>query len=332
MENLETSFPCIAVAESIVGGRQENQDSFGSCDTPSGLVIAVCDGMGGLSYGKLASQIAVSSILSTMSVVDENQNPVDYLASAVKKANSDILKFAQQNGVAYQMGCTATVLLLCPEYAVSVNVGDSRIYQFRNSKKVFRTFDDSAVFELVKNHILTEEEARRSNQSNIITKALGIADEVTPTIDVLPYMKNDFFMLCTDGFWGCLPEKSLMKMVFMEKDLSKSLFKSVMYANHIGETKGGTHDNITAVMVKVNKESKLKVKMSKKNKLLFAVVLFLLVASVILNVVQCRHSQSQDVATEVIASDVINNESEDSKAAQMTPENLSTDDIDLKKQ
>ena len=72
------------------------------------------------------------------------------------------------------MGTTVTALLIGRSYALVAHVGDSRIYQLRKGKKVYRSFDHSMVFEMVRKKVITEEQARLSAQSNIIMKALGI--------------------------------------------------------------------------------------------------------------------------------------------------------------
>lgn len=88
------------------------------------------------------------------------------------------------------MGTTVTVLLINEEKATVAYVGDSRIYQIRKGRKIFRTFDHSMVFRMVKKKIITEEQARLSAQSNIILRAVGLKPDLDVDVFDLPYDKG----------------------------------------------------------------------------------------------------------------------------------------------
>ena len=150
----------LGFVDSRIGGRKENQDSAGFRETELGSLIVVCDGMGGMQGGSVASQLAVQTILETVALADKKTNPKTVLIQAIKNANSAIIEHGQNNPTLRGMGTTATVLLLTPYSALTAYVGDSRIYQLRNGKKIFRTFDHSMVFEMVKKRIISEEQAR----------------------------------------------------------------------------------------------------------------------------------------------------------------------------
>lgn len=93
-----------------------------------------------------------------------------------------------------------------PKFATIAHVGDSRVYQFRGRTKIFRTFDHSMVFDLVKQKVITEEQARLSAQSNVITRALGIKPDLEVEILERPFEAGDRFLLCTDGIHGSIEE------------------------------------------------------------------------------------------------------------------------------
>ena len=105
-----------------------------------------------------------------------------------------ILEAGNENPSLKGMGSTATVLLLSDKSAFVAHVGDSRVYQIRSGKKIFRTFDHSMVFELVKQKVITEEQARLSAQSNIITRALGMQPDLQVDVVERPYEKGDRFV------------------------------------------------------------------------------------------------------------------------------------------
>lgn len=199
-------------AESRTGGRAENQDSYDSAVTPFGFVISVCDGMGGGPGGKTASEIAVKEILDGIKKGNPDETPANIVTRAIRKANLAILEAGNGNPPLKGMGSTCTVLLINEEAAVAAHVGDSRIYQLRGRSKIFRTFDHSMVFDLVKQKVITEEQARMAYQSNVITRALGLCPDTEADVEVLPYRKGDRFILTTDGIHGALPEPELIKM------------------------------------------------------------------------------------------------------------------------
>ena len=271
--------------QSLIGGRSENQDSAGIADTAIGTVVIVCDGMGAVNGGSVASSLAVKTILEEFSDVDENSSPAEVLRNAVNKANDAILDAAEENPSLSGMGTTLTVAVINDNCATVTHLGDSRIYQLRGHKKIFRTFDHSFVFGSVALGIITEEQARLSSQSNIITQALGIRREIELEIHELPYLSGDRFVLCTDGFWGAMPEPQFIKMI-ARGNVSKTLDEAATYVDRIGIVHGGHHDNLTAALFDVKKESKKKVKMSKKVKIFVAVLALLVLSSMGLNVYQ----------------------------------------------
>ena len=143
------------------------------------------------------------------------------------------------------------------------HIGDSRVYQLRHHRKVFRTFDHSLVFELVKKKILTEEQARLSEQSNIITRALGLNSEIEIETTERPFKKGDKFMLCTDGIHGSMPEKELIALATRNEDLGKVVGGIASLVDEKGRKDGGGHDNLTIVMIESQMKSNLKEKLFK---------------------------------------------------------------------
>lgn len=273
--------------ESYIGGRSENQDSAGVSETPLGTVVVVCDGMGGMKGGAMASSIAVNTIIDDVKSASADNSPAEVLEAAIKHANTEIINAAKTDCELTGMGTTLTALILNDDCATVSYLGDSRVYQLRGKKKVFRTFDHSLVFQSVRQGIITEEQARLSSQSNIILQALGIKEEIEVEIFELPYLAGDRFLLCTDGFWGAVQEKDMIGMIAKGK-VPEVLKKSALKIDLLGIRKGGHHDNLTAAMFDVNKESKKKVKMTTKIKVLFYLLLLSLICSISLNICQYR--------------------------------------------
>lgn len=273
--------------ESRIGGRAENQDNWGFSDTPFGFLLIVCDGMGGGPSGKLASKIAVDSILKGVEEGDKEEAPTNVLIKAIRQANMDIILQGEEDMRLKGMGSTCTAVLVNEESAIVAHVGDSRVYQFRGGRKIFRTFDHSMVFDLVKKKVITEEVARLSVDSNIITRALGIKPDLEVEVHELPYEMGDRFMLSTDGIHGVIPEKQLISMATDSKiKLNQCVEDMAMTIDNEGIKNGGGHDNLTVAMIELSANSKMKVKMSKRIKYIFLGLLFVCFSSLTLNMCQ----------------------------------------------
>lgn len=276
-----------AFGESRIGGRPENQDSYGWSMTPFGYLITVCDGMGGGPGGKTASTIAVKEILGAVANANKEQKATNVVIQAIRKANMAIIEAGNDNSRLKGMGSTATVLLISEKSAIVAHVGDSRVYQLRSGKKVFRTFDHSMVFEMVKQGVITEEQARLSSQSNVITRALGIKPDLEVEVHEVPYVKGDRFALCSDGIHGELSEKELVKLFGNRKRTIGSTVDDIAtLVDNTGRSNGGGHDNLTLAMVEMNTNSKLKTKMTKQVKLIMVLLAVVGAVSIALNISQ----------------------------------------------
>lgn len=274
-------------AESRTGGRKENQDSYGFKQMERGFLMTICDGMGGGPGGKTASDIAVKEIIGGIEEANRDEEIPNIIIKAIRRANMAILESGNAHPNLKGMGSTATVLLLSKHSAFVAHVGDSRVYQLRGKKKLFRTFDHSMVFDLVNQGVITEEQARLSAQSNVITRALGINPDVEVDIQELAYEKGDRFLLCTDGIHGTMPEKELIKMVANKKNSLGAVTDDIAtFVDNAGHASGGGHDNLTLAIIEPNINSKLKAKMSKATKLTILVLAVTCVISVALNIVQ----------------------------------------------
>lgn len=292
LHKIDTKLPFSGYGESRQGGRTENQDSFGFADTKFGLLVTVCDGMGGGPGGKTASSTAVKEIIDGVIEAHDDETPANALLKAIHRANLALLALIENNPKLKGMGTTCTALLINKDSAVIAHVGDSRVYQLRHHRKVFRTFDHSFVFGLVKEKILTEEQARLSDQSNIITRALGLDTKLEIDIVTRAYEKGDRFMLCTDGIHGTMPESELIEIATKSKKVGQTVDDIATYVDGKERRKGGGHDNLTLAIIETQNNSILKEKMSTRNKAILAGVAALLLVSLITNMTQCSRNKS----------------------------------------
>ncbi len=290
MKQINTQYPLTVYADSRQGGRTENQDTCAFSETPLGFLLVVCDGMGGGPSGKLASTIAANSIIDSIKTADEKEDRKNAVEKAINDANNALFDMVKEKPSLKGMGTTATVVLINDFSAIVTHVGDSRVYQFRRGGKKFRTFDHSLVFEMVKNNTITEEQARLSSQSNVITQALGHTVNLKLDIFELAYEKGDRFMLCSDGIWGMFPENEIVKIAAKTSSAAGAVESLVIKVDEQGIAEGNHHDNLTIAIIETNNNSKMKEKMSTKTRNLLIGLATACILSIALNIFQFSHS------------------------------------------
>lgn len=315
MEEITTSYPAVGYAESRIGGRSENQDTCAFTDTPVGLLVLVCDGMGGGPGGKTASMIAAAVITERMKKVKRVEDAEVKLTAAIAAANAAIMEATgQESPLAAKfpdkkflpegmkirpelkgMGSTVAALLLTKDYALIAHVGDSRVYQLRGRKVVHRTTDHSRVMLRVLRGEIDEEKARTSSDSNIITQALGHSGaNMHSDVTKVPYLKGDRFVLCSDGVWGAFPQPELIAMLTSNRNVGGTVDNTVISVDDAGRQAGGTHDNLTLALIETTTNSTLPVKMNKTTKLMVIALAVIAAASIILNVILwCARPKSE---------------------------------------
>ena len=301
---IETSFKLKGFIESQIGGRAENQDSAGAVDAKIGTVITVCDGMGGHNGGKTAAMIAVKTVIDDIAKAHRLDDPAQVLRDAIIHANSAIIEASEINPELRGMGTTITAAIVNARCVTVAHVGDSRIYQLRGGKKVFRTNDHSQVFEMVKAGLMDEEAARTSSNSNIILKALGISEDLEPEITELPYVSGDRFILCSDGFWNPFPEDEFIKLVAGGRNVGEVIDRASREIDFAGIKSGNVHDNFTAAIFDLHCDSKFKIKMRRSTKILIAALSLALIASVSLNCYLANTVSSNRAPSESAAPDI----------------------------
>jgi protein phosphatase len=223
--------------------RPSNEDAFGF-SVEHGVYV-VCDGMGGAAAGEIASSIAVDEILRQLTTGREGGVPLPGLAEkAVCAANEAIYARAQRNQRLSGMGTTLVALVVEERRAWVFNVGDSRVYRLRNGRLEQITLDHSLVEEQVRMGRMTESEALRSPLRNVITRALGTQNCVTPDSFELEAEPGDVFMLCSDGLTRELTDAAIEAILQCNVALADRCARLIE-----GAKKAGGHDNITCLLV-----------------------------------------------------------------------------------
>ena len=284
MNLIQSKFSISGALESLVGGRAENQDFMGYADTQLGFVLVLCDGMGGGPAGLTASTTVVDAVIHHLGTFTKDDDVKMAISKSIAFADEQISNHIAKSPEFTGMGTTIVILIINRKSAYVAHIGDSRLYQFRFGHKVFRTADHSQVGELVRRGELTEEQARTSPNSNIITRAINGCGIAHPDIVELPYEKGDRFVLCSDGIWGSMPEKDLIKGFTKTKSVSGTVVQMAFDVDGIGKSKGGKHDNLSIAIVETQTNSKLKVKMGKKIRNVLLTLVALLTISIIANI------------------------------------------------
>ena len=234
-----------------VGMVRDHNEDFISWEPQMGLVM-LADGMGGHNAGEVASKLAIESVREAIGEVlspDMIEFNVIDLSEAVYRsivfANDEIIRKASNNTECTGMGTTIVVTLFLGGRVIMGSVGDSRIYRVRDRKLSQLTTDHSLVQEMVNNGYLSEEEAQISSSRNLITRALGISDEVEVDIKEDITQSGDVYLLCSDGLTDLVSDEEIEELLLLhEDDLEKANTELVALANR----KGGS-DNISVILV-----------------------------------------------------------------------------------
>jgi protein phosphatase len=246
----------VALASDVGCVREINEDSGrytrpGALDSLSGkgFLALVADGMGGHSAGEVASELAVEII--SRYYYDSDLGCREALEEAFQAANYAINEQAGSNESLAGMGTTCTALVLQNGTALAAHVGDSRLYLIRNDQIYLMTEDHSAIMEMVKNGLLSLEEARHHPEKNVILRALGSHPQVEVTIwdSPLPVKAGDRFVLCSDGLYDLVADDEI-------RLIATASAPHVACENLIALAKQrGGHDNITVAIVGLEPKS-----------------------------------------------------------------------------
>lgn len=228
--------------------RKTNQDCFDYKKISEDISWAVvCDGMGGVNGGDIASQLAVKTIKDCFSKIDFfndlKDNTEKILKEAIEKANLEIYLKSKSDKNLIGMGTTIVLVLSLKDKVHVAHVGDSRAYLVSDNSIKQLTIDHSVVQELLNDGEITHEEAKVHPNRNIITRALGLDENVN--IDYLTENKktNDKIIICTDGLTDYFDENEILDY-FKNKKENKLVDEFILTANE----RGGS-DNITVVIM-----------------------------------------------------------------------------------
>ena len=239
--------------------RDHNEDCF-AIDAENCLYV-VADGMGGHSYGEVASRISVECICgfirqegeasgmpattTTDSQSNEDLQPHSHLLrAAILAAQEQVLGAVDEDVSLRGMGTTVVGLLVRDGVSAVAHVGDSRVYCLRDGDLQLLTRDHTWINEQVMAGFLTDEQARTHPLRNVVTRALGGDNRVEVEVRELPMKDDDLYLLCSDGLTGMLRDSEIQKILERGQPLQATCQSLIDASND----RGGI-DNITAVLV-----------------------------------------------------------------------------------
>ncbi|MEZ4775769.1 MAG: protein phosphatase 2C domain-containing protein [Bacteroidia bacterium] len=235
-----------------IGGRAQNEDAiFPASDqsTTADRLFLVCDGVGGANKGEVASRMVVEGF-SRFFAQNPPGEPISegYLIRALRQTEAEMSWHLSQHPECQNMATTLTALCLDEEGAIVGWVGDSRIYQFRGGKCLFKSRDHSLVAELVKQGKITEEEAEHHPRKNVILRAVkgsgGDATdmEIRRLSDVQP---GDIFFLCSDGITEQWNDARLSEL------FGSGIKPDQMIGRIKARSQGNTKDNFSCYVIQI---------------------------------------------------------------------------------
>ncbi len=203
-------------------------------------LYGVADGMGGHKGGEVASTSARDDLLREL----EGKTPsVAALSGAIEEVNRQIYHQQEHDDALTGMGTTLSVLWMSDNFVYIGHVGDSRVYLLRDGEFKQMTLDHSLVEQLVREGVLTEEEAQNHPMRNIITRAIGTDESVEVDVVVEERRKGDLWLACSDGLPGLVDDRQMRDALrqYAPEKAADVLLKAALDA--------GGRDNVTLVIV-----------------------------------------------------------------------------------
>jgi len=237
--------------------RDHNEDCIES--RPDIGLYVLADGMGGYNAGEVASGMATSLIADG---IQELWNPRDVarmgrdeskalserlIKEQIARANSAIFTTSQNNPECAGMGTTLVVCHFFDNFVTVAHIGDSRLYRLRGEAMEQVTRDHSLLQEQLDSGLITPEEAKLSQNKNLVTRALGIDPTVEPEVHVYETQVDDTYVLCSDGLSDMVEDEEIrLTLVTLRNNPNLTVQQLIQAAND-----NGGRDNISAMLIRV---------------------------------------------------------------------------------
>ena len=236
---------------SVIGPvREDNQDAIRLSDAEHpvghGLLYGIADGMGGYSYGGMASLMALDSFYGTLAGHNDN-SILKVMQRGVEVANLRIYQKAQQMGVG-RMGTTLTAAYVLGDMLYLAHVGDSRAYLIRDGHAICLTEDHTTVGDMVRSKLIQADRIRTHAQRSILTKSVGLDLFIQPDIVQYKLKVGDRLILCSDGVWSVVEDHEFTQAVNESRSMNEASQNLIDLALH-----HNTDDNASVVVFHLHK-------------------------------------------------------------------------------
>lgn len=242
-------------ASSIIGTRKNQQDSLYLNCIPKGSIAIVCDGMGGMEGGELASQTAVQ-ILAEDFEIETKENIPDFYCREAEKMDQAVAGLMNESGKKMHAGTTIVSAIITEDKLYWLSIGDSRIYIIRGSEFVqvnqehnYKMYLDS---ELEAGRISESDYQERLVKGDALISYLGIGNVSLMDINQIPFLLQggDVILLCSDGLYKRLNDAEMLEIIKYElpdvEAAAKELTRIVM------EKTIGSQDNTSVILMQYN--------------------------------------------------------------------------------
>ncbi|MBP7281359.1 MAG: serine/threonine-protein phosphatase [Leptospiraceae bacterium] len=238
-ENNEDNFLIMNIATG------EEGDIKNPTSTEDGILLLVTDGMGGAVAGETASLIMVTESAKYMRA-NKTAIPEAAARECLLVSHDQCHRMIKLNPGLMGMGTVATVVVLKRNRLSISQIGDTRLYIYRNKTLLQITEDQNFVSELVRLGIITPEQAMIHPQRNAVTQAIGSIEPIIPVDYSENVQAGDKILLCSDGLNGMISDLEMQLLLESSNDLE------VVIDNLIDAAKdSGGHDNITVILAEV---------------------------------------------------------------------------------
>ena len=235
--------------------RSHNEDSV---LTRNALGLAVlADGMGGYNAGEVASGMATALLGSELEKAFAAKSPSQVegdrpwaeqaLEAEIERANTSIFQAAQSQPQYAGMGTTLVTVVFHDDRMTVAHIGDSRLYRLRGEAFEQGTRDHSLLQEQIDSGLITKEQARHSQNKNLVTRALGVDPAVQAEIHEYPVQPGDIYLMCSDGLNDMVEDEEIgMTLGMLAANLDLCATQLIQLAND-----NGGRDNVSVILIKI---------------------------------------------------------------------------------
>ena len=225
------------------GTREYQQDAAKAVTDGRSAMAVLCDGMGGLKHGEMASDQTVQHFLRDLEEAWPIQNIPGFLEEEARRMDRLVSTLTDEQHHKLDAGTTIVSAIICEGLLHWMSVGDSRLYVLGNDITQI-TRDHSLVEEMVTLGEINREQARNHAQKNIITRAIGGYDTVEAEMFSVDLKPKDRILMCSDGLSNMVEDSEILKIVKMSPDIDTAVARLVCLANE-----NGGKDNITVMII-----------------------------------------------------------------------------------